>query len=518
MRQFEPSSIWGVPAVLPYKSLEDYSRTRNVVPIARQLHTFLLEQIESWKPDLIIVVERKGTAILRALTESYDEPLKWPWSKVISSAVVGQMPNEYFHNKRILVFDDMMKTGIHLQELLKSFIDRGLWKSGDENLRVAVFAIHEYQSRGIPLNGYCVPHSWFYRDLTNSSFQVIRMEIIKMLQKAGSLMLDTEHLEVRVRLEGSFNKFVNALRRKAKAAVFHSATQRTNVTVLYADDEAHDFPQHLFPDATRFSSIVKKCRITQRQDDEFAIIPICFPAIPNSFVNWPNDPELSSLFGESVYADDMSRYYAAGLLGALEVLRWVLKDLAASRTNEYTILLPQSPDDATSTGGYSLDHLTVMYPTLDLHKLTQRILNIELEARSEGGRLRSKKTKPIQYPIGLDEDLRQDAVRLLQVIRHILDDRIMEQCIKRGEIIRKHPFGLRPSEIFEIGKKFGWEDIRISTLFDILIDEAYLEPHVQTIKDRDGKHRMIRTFEPDGEMVSELVRRYTTQWGLPYGF
>ena len=39
----------------------------------------------------------------------------------------------------------------------------------------------------------------------------------------------------------------------------------------------------------------------------------------------------------------------------------------------------------------------------------------------------------------------------------------------------------------------------------------------QIIIDEDGVMRIIRTFAPAGEIISDLVRRYTTQWGLPHG-
>src|SRR5882672_4238463 len=81
--------------------------TAKFATIQRQLLTFISEQIESWKPDLIIVIERKGTAILRALKEWEECPLAWNWENVISSDAIDQMPDEFFRSRRILIFDDM---------------------------------------------------------------------------------------------------------------------------------------------------------------------------------------------------------------------------------------------------------------------------------------------------------------------------------------------------------------------------------------------------------------------------
>jgi hypothetical protein len=343
------------------------------------------------------------------------------------------------------------------------------------------------------------------------------MQIVDLLQRSGSLMLDTEHLEVRVHLRDGLGKFLNALRRKADAVLFHSLGKRTNITVYYKDDDAHSFPAGLFPDGAIVSNIVKKCRIVQRDGDEFAILPLCYPSIPHRSIDWPSRPEDVRLLGASVQTSDVARFYSVALIAALWILRWVLRDLAASDPDTYTLHLPSEPDETTSEGGYTLDHLRVMHPTLNVKELTQRIAKIEREARSEGTRLRRRKPKPRPSPRFSDEELRDNAVRLLQVIRHALDDRLLVEFLE-GRKKPSHPYGLPAREIFDLGRKLGWEDIRISTLFDILIDEAYLVTHVELRTDETDKQFWVRTFEPDGEMVSELVRRFTTQWALPRGF
>src|SRR5687767_4195677 len=112
--------IWGSPLTKEFPPSITTGSTHPTVPIVRQLHTFLRDQIELWSPDLIIVVERKGTAILRALKEWKEDPIDWPWDKVLSSSTVDQVPDDFFLGKRILVFDDMMRTGNHLTKLVNS--------------------------------------------------------------------------------------------------------------------------------------------------------------------------------------------------------------------------------------------------------------------------------------------------------------------------------------------------------------------------------------------------------------
>lgn len=145
------------------------------------------------------------------------------------------------------------------------------------------------------------------------------------------------------------------------------------------------------------------------------------------------------------------------------------------------------------------------------------IADRQREADADGTRLRRRKAayrKPSQWP---EDVLRADAIRLLQVIRHVLDERLLARH-DAGEQTSVHPHGLRATEILQLGERLGWEPIRISCLFDVLIDEADLVTHVEKIVKDDGRIRWIRTFEPDGEIVSDLTRRLTKQWGLPQGF
>jgi hypothetical protein len=491
------------------------------MPIERMLSTFLKEAISEHQPDRIIVIERKGTAILRALKElSGEERLDWPWNKVISSSKIGLLPSEQVQGKRILVFDDMMNRGRHLKILLEELRDCGVWTPGTNDIKVAVFALHENSRDGMEIDGDRVPHYWFYRNLTQNSYHCVRSQIVRMLQSAGSLLLDTEHIEVRVRLHCSFSKFVDVLRRRAKAIVFNSSDNRTNITVLYPDDVAHKLSEHLLPEGTECNEIVKKSRIVERERSEFAIIPICYPSIlePDPTTDWPSDPGVARLLGEDANTPD-SRFYGVGLLGALDVLYWVLKDLAVLEDTDYTLLLPTATDELEAKSGYSLDHLHVVYPSLNLAELNMRIADIASDAKSKGKRLR-KSGKSLTGPCLCEScELREWAIQLLQIIRHVLDQRIMEMGLyDRTGAFTVHPFGLQAHEIFNIGKELELDDVVISALFDILIDEAFIVTHASKAEVFQNIMRVVRSFEPDGEVVSEHVRRYTMQWGMPNGY
>lgn len=504
------NDIWGVAFNPVLSEAQGVRRNQSSIriPIAHQLHTFVTHQIRSWQPDVIIVIERKGTAILRALKEWNDQPFEWPWSKVISSDVIEQVPKDRLEGKRILVFDDTINTGAHLHETLSKLHQR----VSSSQVRLAIFATHE----PVPARDQIIaPDAWFYRNLTRASYHAICGQIVRMLQDAGSLMLDTEHIEVRLRLNASVKSFVHAMRRNSHAVLFHSSQGRTNITVVYEDDRAHEL-QTTFPEKTWTRGIVKKCRIVQRNDpDEFAIIPICFPSIPFDAHPWNLEDHDRAMLGENPCGDHKTRFYDVGLLGALEVLGWVLKDLAIWGSQNYSLSLPQ--ELAQTPYAYDLQHLTAMYPTLDIGALTKRIANTAQVAEMEGNKLRNLKfeaKRTVDYP---DEQLRRDAATLLSLIRYVLDERAVARFWTEGSDSLQWG-ALSLHEISTLAqKRYKWEHHLFSTLFDILIDEATLSTDIGPFLCKDGIRRVTRTFSPAGEVISDLVRRYLTQWGVPLG-
>ncbi|HYV28484.1 MAG TPA: hypothetical protein VFA77_13190, partial [Candidatus Eisenbacteria bacterium] len=245
-------TIWGEPLVTRPEAPEStfsFPETGEE-SIEGELRTFLEDEITRWKPDRIVVYERKGTAILRALIECSKSPLDWPWDRVVASTSLDQLSNEVLRSGRTLIFDDMVKTGENLRRVVEVLKSRGCCDDRMQNIRLAAFAAHEdFSSRSVAGRWL---NSWFYRDLTATSYARIRERIICLLQKSGSLMLDTEHIEVRVQIREGFSRLLDALRRKADPVEFRSAGGRTNITVYYGDDAAHTLPKERFPDESGF--------------------------------------------------------------------------------------------------------------------------------------------------------------------------------------------------------------------------------------------------------------------------
>ncbi len=519
------TAIWGVPSICPAESnewswyREDEDRTY------RELRGFLQREIDHWDPDFVVVYERKGTAIFRCLIESKRNPLRWPWNKVVSSSALKELPAEVLRNSRLLVFDDMVRTGKHLKRVARLLLDNGA-DSALQNVRFVAFAAHEDASCQ-NISGRSLD-AWFYRALTSQSYAQVRERIVRLLQTEGSLMLDTEHLEVRITLKHGFNRLMNALRRKATPIEFRSGGDRTNITIYYGDNPSHCLPEDWFPIGTGFSDIVKKSRMVQRDDpDEFAIIPICLPAVPIGGP-WPDRTEDVKILGNIISREtpNPARFYAAALLGSLQSLEWILKDLYVADPGGFGIRYPCYSNDFTGKNSYSLNHLRVMYPTLNVDALVERIIRVGKEAERFGHKCAQKQAR-VDSPKAVisNAELHEKAMQLLQVIRYTLDQRRAEMSVQDIDPLVPNP-GLRAKEVFDLAKRLDWGSrnqqewlpAAISTLFDILIDDAKLVTRVEYFPDEAGRLRWTRTFKPDGEVVSELVRDYNAQWGLPRGF
>jgi hypothetical protein len=332
-------------------------------------------------------------------------------------------------------------------------------------------------------------------------------------------MLDTEHLEVRIRLKSSLPDLVNALRRKADVVAFQSLAGRHNLTVFFQDDDTtHTLPAGQLPAGSQVAGIVKKCRVIERGGDEFAVLPICYPSIPHVLSDWPRAAD-RRLFGIESSQTPFGYFYAAALLSALTVLEWTLKSIYAAGPDVASVYLPTTSTDGGGYGSYSLEHLRVMYPTLSLDLLQERLAAVDARASQQGIPLRRHSTSLGAFEHPHQATMESDAWQLLQVIRFNLDQKIVEERTYDQSWVIPTPFGLTAQEIFCLGDRLEFKPAYISSLFDLLIDNGHLVTHIARRPHATEPIEVwTRVFEPDGEMVSELVRLYTTQRGLPRGF
>jgi hypothetical protein len=240
---------------------------------------------------------------------------------------------------------------------------------------------------------------------------------------------------------------------------------------------------------------------------------MCYPSLPAE-AHYILPEKFQSMLGPPKTTDDAS-FYDIALLSALEVLVWTLTDLFVLPQEKFQLLLPSAPDAHTlNQSGFTLSHIRAMYPSIDVRNLTNYVHLKAEEARENAVKIRRRKlasAQPIHFAY---DEMRSLAISLSQIIRRRLDERRVVTLL-RDEIAQTHPDGLSAQEILEIGSAWGLPEHSVSALFDFLIDNAYLVTHVKTVPDGDGVKRTMRIFEPDGEVVSQRVQKYSLLWGLP---
>jgi len=479
------------------------------VSIEKELLFFIRKLIQEHNITRIIAVERKGTAVLRALIEMQNsEKLNWSWRDIVSSDALDRVQDELLLGHKILIFDDMLHTGFHLWEEVIPFLEnKPIWNDIKNNIITAAFAVHEKCPKER------LPEHWFYNELDTESYEDLRERIIEMLQRHGSLLLDTEHIEVRAKIKCDLRQFFEIFSVRGSIADFRSSDNRLNLTVAIPDDACDLSSYDFIPPDTSMDQIVKKCRIIQRTKNEFAIIPICYPSVPINFAdNFKFGSALEEIFGKEL-CYEKGRFYSVALLASLIILEEILTAVLTLGPDKVELDLPKIDSNRLSDMGYNLEHLLAMYPNVDIRKLTEYILNIVNNARIKSTPLRGKKSKKLGGLLQLEESKINENARILaQLVRKIIaDKKILSDASNY-----KSYMGMTAKELIELGKKhLKLKFIDVSVALDRLIDEAYFVTHVAEIKYKDDIIRLTRTFEPDGEIVSARIKRYTELYGLP---
>ncbi len=482
--------------------------------IVARITSFLVEQVRRFQPEFLILMERKGTAVYRAALESgLPEAAELPnWDRVVSSGAIADMDPERLRDLRIMVVDDLLRTGGSVSEVLNRLNDRGLTDLDLSNVWVAVFACHEDAGLGHTFGRTTYPHAFASRFLGASTYRAMRQEIVEALQESGSLMLDTEHIEIRIHSKAALGKIAEALGRSGEVVAFHSAGNRTNLTVYYSADALPANAHAGLPRGSVVDNSVYKCRLVERVPGEFALIPISLPATsPEAVPDWLPTEDDRFLLSEDVLRGISSegRFYHVALRASLGPLAVALKDLYAAGPELCDVYLP-TLDREHDAEGFDLSHLGVMYPRVDLVALHDRLRTVCKDAEAAGRRLRRRKWETAAASSPRREDLCREAKELLQEVAAASDRR----AAKRLEIAPElaSPVGSTLNQIMECGRRLGLADPVTSAAMDLLIDEAFLVTRVAVDHDTG---LVVRTYQPDGEIASELVRDYTRRYGLP---
>ncbi len=484
----------------------------------------LANSISQHAPDWIVVSERKGRALLRALIdESPDLNFSWPWHRIISSSVLAGLPESQLAGKRLLIFDDTLRTGQSINKLIQNLATK--LKSPADHIALCAIGSHldanpiiaSLQARKIKVNSY-------FRSLCTDDFHILRKSLVETVRHLGSLLLDTEHAELRFGVtSASFREVLDALGRNAKTVVFESGRDTKNITVYYGDQR--QLSKENFP-GCEFTDIVKKARVIRVSENEYTIIPFCLPSVPACNFQWPHQWQVD-IFGGSQPETEINRFYQVGLLASLEILGWAVKDLVTSLGGKVKFKFPVNRGHARSHS-YNYDHLLPIYPNLDIELLTNRVTSCTRANEKVGMKLGVRKKLADARCGPWNENnysftqMDRDGLRLIQSIADELGWRaserlIIQRCSEDTQVSvdRLQLPGLRAKEVFTLGSVLKIKDSEVSALFDILIDNGMLVTKIEVQKSH-GENRCVRTFRPDGEVISGLLREYTRKKGLPY--
>jgi len=457
--------------------------------VERQILSFLEAVVEQEKIDFIVCSERKANAILRALIQEIAPPrFQWDWKNVISSTAVSQYAWDSFKGHRVLLFDELIHHGNTLRKhetLLKSLVPEGV------EVTTAGFAVWEKCC-------YHPKHS-YYAAVDNITYYHIRNEIIAMLQDNGSLLLDTEHIELTIRLQCGVRDFFDELARSSadgNSFSFVSGRGRINLTIEQPDilDDA-TMEKYLLPGSI-VDDVVRKVRILERTHDTFSILPIFYPTtrcVPSQ--EWVDglpqffDKKRAAALGrEPTQCKEL--FYMVGLLGGIELLRGTISALHdLRRSHKIIVEVPEK----------NFKHLATMFPTVNIELLWAHVK--DLVSCSE--LVKPKRSKRSVRVINVDEEkLLAASAHLLCLLVDDSDNFGLEGYLPKGWSWKEMMTGGEA-----VTKAVDLDPHSVTVVTDRLIDSGNIVTDVEIVSSTSGEPFAVRTFAPEGEIVTGRVRR-----------
>jgi hypothetical protein len=309
----------------------------------------------------------------------------------------------------------------------------------------------------------------------------------------GSLLLDTEHVELSVRLSCSVREFFEGVARCApngNSVSFLSGADRLNLTINQPDIADQDAFDRLLPHASSFEGAVRKCRVVQRHQGQFAIIPISYPTVPcNPEAGWVES--LPSFVDRSRLTIENPKdiFYTVGLLTSIELLRSVVAALSDLRKKGRLVL---------EVGDESVRHLKAMFPTLDCDGLLKHIRETVAQGMKERPQ-RLSSTVSV-HPMSPDVLLDMAAVAMTRLITET-DDLDDEDDRPRGQPW-SHLVTGELAGIAATPTPGEWAAVP-----DRLIDAGMVITDVESLTLSNGSSWAIRTFKPESESVVDRLRR-----------
>ena len=487
----------------------------------------ILEDIALWLADglasghigVIVTVERKATAVLRALIEMCGQRgLDWPWSKVVSSDAIPCLAPGFWRGKRILVFNELMHTGASTDGVMTELLDGG---AKAKDICTGAYGVHVDMEDGDAAKK--LPDYYRYRCLDESSYSALLDSIVEMLHSSGGLMLDTEHLELPVALHCSTNDFFRAfnlcgesIRFNAYDAQWADCLTVTEPVLLDLDGIRGKLPSGVEL-TTASSETICKLRVVPRGYGRFAIVPIWYPTVPlDSLLSWSERdsvPEFVCGALGSYKGPDEGRtrlaFSLTTIVAGMELLKSVAAALYELGKDAVDIGFPPRNEVPPHIG-----HLSAVYPTVSTSSLAAGLSDL----RNSYNIKSRNRLKDLRW--GDDETVAQVSSPTIRPEDCARIRRLLGVCLLKHrdawlrwerELARVE--GMAPSVAREEHRIFTWKEMMAlagrcgiseehrPTAMDLLIDDATL---VTTYAPQQC--RMIRGYAFAAEEVCRRLR------------
>lgn len=470
------------------------------------LVNFVAEALKACEPEWIVTAERKGTALLRTYVEhlgSAEERLDL-WGRVVSTDRLGEASFGE-GNGIILVLDEGAYNGRNLARTLENIKRLGI---DSARIRVAVFGVHADCRAGRPIDFRR------YGGLSTAGYRSVRSQLVQCFQKRGSLLLDTEHVEVPVRLKCGRAQFFDALCRLGSGVQHSSGDGRANLTVSSPAVLNEDEFLSQLPSGSTVTGTFRKLRVVERGPNEYAILPIWFPSVPSRddvLASWTPPAWSGTPKGRSAF-------YVSGLLASIHLFRSVgaaLRDLIADGSVE--VRVPRAGEQ-----GDGLSHLRAMFGQLDIVRLRNEIETSLEVGRGFGLRGRQRLPERLEAAPGteLGRCLGQVKYALTRGVYSAMNlpkyrplDFDRERPEDEGGGTYTEVVGCVSSHLPSANSDHV---ALVAAALDQLIDEAIVIPTIGCLPFADGRERLVRTFRLDGELVRADVARISAlhgNWG-----
>lgn len=439
--------------------MQDYRR------IVGALVSFIRSLIDDRTFDFIVPIERKGTALVRSALGSADMN---EWRRVVSSTALDTLFLGGERRLKILLFDDSVWKGRSLAAVKKKLLSTAAERGVECEVVTAAFMSHE-RAAADDLDIV------YYRGLDERSYVDCRTAVVNYLQFEGSLLLDTEHVEGELTVEGNVADFYSAIAGWGDAVMFPSIAQRVNCTAYQSASRLERELLEVLPPFASISEAVCKVRIISRPDDHhrFVAIPICYAPIklrPDTRYGHPR------MTWTQRVSEERRLFHCVGLCLSIEVLRDFVSHISSVLKSR--LKFNYEP---------GLGHLLPVFPEMVVAEMRS-----ELDRISISSRRKNVKTGHI-------DDRGYEQVKALA-------KQILESCYSNDADNDDYLRRISITDVLDVAHTNGQPEARASAALDLLIDEAKILPDIML--EEFGAYRLAtRVFGPDGESVRRRVVR-----------